>query len=312
MARRRRTSKARGGARPRAASGAQPPAGEGAPTPADEGAATPPPSRARRRRRVARCHRSRTTTPSPSTSGSPASPCPPELDSAANRERWKLEEQEHGRGPYLIELNVQHVGGLPAGHQGVPGSLRPGVRTLSAAEGMPPPPRPARVGKSYYRCDVRVKEWRRLVAEDEKQAAAPRASSVTSSTAPPPPPAHHQLRHVLPDEGARGHGRTHRRRRRPRPGARPAARPAAAPRRSQLRRAAGDGGRLRAAPGERRRVAGAPAGRPGSARTHAGAQSRGPRVHHHRLPARSARITEADMPFVVPALCRSSAAVKTA
>ena len=39
---------------------------------------------------------------------------PPELDDPQNRKRWKLEELDHKRGPYLFaELNVQDLSGLP-------------------------------------------------------------------------------------------------------------------------------------------------------------------------------------------------------
>ena len=38
---------------------------------------------------------------------------PPELDSEENRKRWKLEDQQYKRGPYLIELNVRSKSGLP-------------------------------------------------------------------------------------------------------------------------------------------------------------------------------------------------------
>src|SRR4051794_8627488 len=43
---------------------------------------------------------------------------PPELDSAVKRKKWKLEDTEDKRGPYLVELNVQHVGGLPGAAEG--------------------------------------------------------------------------------------------------------------------------------------------------------------------------------------------------
>jgi subtilisin family serine protease len=117
---------------------------------------------------------------------------PPELDSPANRERWKLEEQEHGRGPYLIELNVLHVGGLPQATKVFLELFARVCGDLSEADGIPAPPRPARVGKSYYRCDLRVKEWRRLVAEDEKQAGAAARESGDE-------PRHRSIYRVWPD-----------------------------------------------------------------------------------------------------------------
>jgi subtilisin family serine protease len=53
--------------------------------------------------------------------------------------------------------------------------------TLSAQDGIEPPAKPARVGKSYYRCNVRVKEWRKVVAEDERRAAEKAGASGESS-----------------------------------------------------------------------------------------------------------------------------------
>ena len=102
---------------------------------------------------------------------------PPELDDAANRAKWKLERAKDGRGPYLIELNVQHIGGLPGAEADflkLYADLQIGVTRSepepdsflyedTAAE-------PAKIGKGYYRCVLQVREWRRLVAEDEKRA----------------------------------------------------------------------------------------------------------------------------------------------
>jgi subtilisin family serine protease len=97
---------------------------------------------------------------------------PPELDDPIHRKRWKLEEQDYNRGPYLVELNVQHLSGLPGATKAFLELFQNVCGNLARADGIPAPPRPVRVGKSYYRCDVRVKEWRALVAEDERQAAA--------------------------------------------------------------------------------------------------------------------------------------------
>ena len=37
---------------------------------------------------------------------------PPELEDDDNRKRWQLGTKPEDRGPYMIELNVQHVDGL--------------------------------------------------------------------------------------------------------------------------------------------------------------------------------------------------------
>jgi subtilisin family serine protease len=102
---------------------------------------------------------------------------PPELDKEENRKRWKLEEQKHKRGPYLIELNVQYKSGLP-------GAAREFLRIhdqvcsqLASQDNIPKAGEPERVGKSYYRCDLRVKEWRAIIAEDERIASRSAATS---------------------------------------------------------------------------------------------------------------------------------------
>jgi subtilisin family serine protease len=99
---------------------------------------------------------------------------PPELDDPDNRKKWGLEEKD-GRGPYLIELNVQHVGGLPGAAAEF---VKLYERVLKLESGTPvegslweeDDARPAMIGKAYYRCYFTVNEWRRLIAEDEKQA----------------------------------------------------------------------------------------------------------------------------------------------
>lgn len=102
---------------------------------------------------------------------------PPELDNPENRKKWKLEEDEDGRGPYLIELNVQHIGGLPgadADFRKLYTDLQIGAgRSESAVDSFlyeDAAAEPAKIGKGYYRCFLQVLEWRRLVAEDEKRA----------------------------------------------------------------------------------------------------------------------------------------------
>jgi serine protease AprX len=97
---------------------------------------------------------------------------PPELDKEENRKRWKLEEQEHKRGPYLVELNVQYKSGLPGAAKEFLRIYEEVCKRLASQDKIPKPgSAPERVGKSYYRCDLRVKEWRAIVAEDEKLAA---------------------------------------------------------------------------------------------------------------------------------------------
>jgi subtilisin family serine protease len=103
---------------------------------------------------------------------------PPELDRPENRLKWKLEDPKRdNRGPYLVELNIQHVGGLPGAEQAFLKLYRDlfGERAAQTTDpesslyeeaGL----EPTSVGKGYYRCYFQVREWRHLIAEDEKRA----------------------------------------------------------------------------------------------------------------------------------------------
>jgi serine protease AprX len=97
---------------------------------------------------------------------------PLQLDDPEQRQRWQLEDpKNHNRGPYLVELNVQYMGGLPGAAKRFRELFEEVCKSVSEADGIDPPDEPARVGKSYYRCVLRVKEWRKLLAEDERNAA---------------------------------------------------------------------------------------------------------------------------------------------
>ena len=111
---------------------------------------------------------------------------PPELDNPQNRKRWKLEELDHKRGPYLVELNVQSSSGLPGAAKDFLALLNEVCVGLAAADGIPPPDAPARVGNWYFRCNLRVKEWRKLIAEDERRAPQKAGPSGEASRAPVP------------------------------------------------------------------------------------------------------------------------------
>src|SRR5262245_9238142 len=83
----------------------------------------------------------------------------PELDNPEKRKKWKLEDDQQ-RGPYLVELNVQHVGGLPGAAEEFL-KLYKELFGLTAATGPTDPDsslyedsehEPARIGKGYYRC----------------------------------------------------------------------------------------------------------------------------------------------------------------
>ena len=96
---------------------------------------------------------------------------PPELDDPENRKKWRLEEMPGKRGPYMVELNVQHIGGLAGAAQAFLRLYQKvfGTRTDANASDVPPPP--VKISRSYFRCELSVAEWQRLLYEDEVQAA---------------------------------------------------------------------------------------------------------------------------------------------
>ncbi|MEO9149777.1 MAG: S8 family peptidase [Burkholderiaceae bacterium] len=110
---------------------------------------------------------------------------PRELDDDDYRKKWRLPalDQPDEPGPYVIELNVQHHGGLPGAanafialHQQ---HVVPPAKEARAEAGRKKtepkaeqadsrePRNPIRIAKTYYLCLLSDNEWRRLVAADE-------------------------------------------------------------------------------------------------------------------------------------------------
>lgn len=89
---------------------------------------------------------------------------PPELYEPERRKTWKLEEND-GYGPYIIELNLQHLGGLPG--------AATALSTLMALLEPDPEkrPTPVYIAKTYRRCDFTFEQWTRLLALDEQRAS---------------------------------------------------------------------------------------------------------------------------------------------
>ena len=89
---------------------------------------------------------------------------PPELYDPKKRREWKLGRHDGERGPYVIELNLQHIEGLP-------GAVAALERLLNELDGdAGPPPRPEYISKTYARVMLTVAEWQRLLADDAKQS----------------------------------------------------------------------------------------------------------------------------------------------
>lgn len=81
---------------------------------------------------------------------------PPGMHDAEQRKRWGLKEP----GLYMVELNLFFRGGLKEAHEEF---LKLWERALGRS-----PEEPLAVSKTYFRCEMRVDEWRNLVQEDEK------------------------------------------------------------------------------------------------------------------------------------------------
>ena len=92
---------------------------------------------------------------------------PPELEDADNRRRWGLGTRPDERGPYMIELNVQHVDGLAGAGSAFRDLFREAVGDWESGA----PWEVAKVSKAYFRADMDLREWKTLIAADERQAA---------------------------------------------------------------------------------------------------------------------------------------------
>jgi subtilisin family serine protease len=100
---------------------------------------------------------------------------PPALEDEDSRTRWKLVADEDERGPYLVELNIQHIDGLSGAANAfrrlfrrVVSAADVGAQEPSSKEG--DPWQLAKVTKSYFHCRMTLGEWKRLLAQDEKEA----------------------------------------------------------------------------------------------------------------------------------------------
>ena len=100
---------------------------------------------------------------------------PPELYDPAKRREWKLGRHDGERGPYVIELNLQHIEGLP----GAIAALEHLLNELNPREtGVPADPdadkrrrpRAEYISKTYARVMLTVDEWQRLLINDGVQA----------------------------------------------------------------------------------------------------------------------------------------------
>jgi subtilisin family serine protease len=90
---------------------------------------------------------------------------PPELYRADKRIKWGLETKDSPRGPYVIELNLQHIEGLNGAAAQLEALLNQ-VMTEKARQAHPA----VQLARTYYRCDLTVSEWKALLAKDADEA----------------------------------------------------------------------------------------------------------------------------------------------
>ncbi len=96
---------------------------------------------------------------------------PPALYDRKKRQEWRLEEEPGGRGPYIVELNLQHTEGLLGA-----------IATLKElhAQVVKTSYEPTPISRTYYLCRLSWTECRKLLKLDEKQAVA-KATEAKSS-----------------------------------------------------------------------------------------------------------------------------------
>lgn len=85
---------------------------------------------------------------------------PPALQDPAQREQWGLPATDTGTGPYLVELNLVYRKGLEQAQQDFQTLWRKAVNSSDRE--------PLLISRSYYRCQMSVREWRKLVELDEQ------------------------------------------------------------------------------------------------------------------------------------------------
>jgi subtilisin family serine protease len=88
----------------------------------------------------------------------------PAMHDRNRRKEWGLPENPRDRGPYMVELNVKYPGGLAAAAVAFSEQLLPAVVGKGKADCEP-------VTTAYFRCQLSVSEWRRLIEVDEQWEA---------------------------------------------------------------------------------------------------------------------------------------------
>jgi len=85
----------------------------------------------------------------------------PAMHDGSRRKEWGLPEDPRQRGPYMVELNLKHPGGLPGAGLAFKEHLLPTVIPNDTPLCEP-------VTSAYFRCQLNVTEWRELIRADEQ------------------------------------------------------------------------------------------------------------------------------------------------
>jgi subtilisin family serine protease len=117
---------------------------------------------------------------------------PREIDEPERRKQWGLPEDAGKPGRFIIELNLQHVEGLPGAAVALK-ALCAGVGGGTATK----------IAKTYYSCQLNLEQVRRLVALDESHAVDA-ARDTTQSSTPPDARKHRAIFRVWPDFPIKG------------------------------------------------------------------------------------------------------------
>lgn len=107
---------------------------------------------------------------------------PRQLDDPVRRAQWNLPDLDSPdeTGSYIIELNVQHASGLPGAVRDFlelyDEIIQPDENVVDARGRADYKGRvPLQIANTYFRCDLKDHEWRRMVARDEQRPMSERA-----------------------------------------------------------------------------------------------------------------------------------------
>ena len=90
----------------------------------------------------------------------------PAMYDPKRRAQWGFSNRKNARDPYMIELNLRHPGGVIAAAAAFESELLPQV--VSTRDAGKNKHATVRITREYFRCYLKVAEWRRLIRLDEQ------------------------------------------------------------------------------------------------------------------------------------------------